>query len=267
MEDKHLVSVIIPTFNSEKFLERCLHSVEDQTYNNIEVIVVDNYSKDKTREILETHQARILLFRGIRSTARNVGAAAARGEYILSLDSDMELAPNVIAECVEKMDSEFDAIIVAEYSVGEGFWAKCKALEKSCYIGDKLIEAARFFRKDVFDAVNGYDGDLIFGEDWDLHLRICKAGYRSGRIRSCIKHHEGRLGLRESMLKKCHYVMTLEDYRSRNPIEARQQLKLIRPAFLRNWRKLARDPLHTSGMILMKTCEFTASGLVLLSNK
>ena len=48
---KPLVSVVVPTFNSERFLEECLRSIREQTYSNVEVIAVDNYSTDKTREI------------------------------------------------------------------------------------------------------------------------------------------------------------------------------------------------------------------------
>jgi glycosyltransferase involved in cell wall biosynthesis len=80
MKDKPLVSVVVPTFNSEGFLERCLASVRGQTYPNIEVIVVDNYSKDKTREIAKSYGVRVVLCRAGRSMARNVGADLARGQ-------------------------------------------------------------------------------------------------------------------------------------------------------------------------------------------
>ena len=105
---KPLVSVVVPTFNSERFLEECLMSVRAQTYPNVEVIVVDNYSTDRTREIAEKYGARVILCRAIRSEARNVGAGLAKGEFILSVDSDMELTPNVVSECVAKAESGFD---------------------------------------------------------------------------------------------------------------------------------------------------------------
>jgi glycosyltransferase involved in cell wall biosynthesis len=260
MTDDPLVSVIVPTFNSGNFLDKCLCSIEAQTYGNIEAIVVDNYSMDKTREIAEKHQAKVVLLNGIRSKARNIGLKAAKSDFIFSIDSDMVLTPNTIAECVAIVQSGFDAVIVAELSVGEGFWAKCKALEKSCYIGDNLIEAARFFRKETLDAVNGYDRDLEFGEDWDLTLRIRKLGYRIARTRAHLIHQEGKLRLKDSVLKKRHYSKTYEAYRRKHPEEAKSQLQLIRPAFVRNWRKLAIDPMHALGMIFMKTCEFVFAG-------
>lgn len=261
MKDEPSVSVVVPTFDSERFLERCLGSVRGQSYPNIEVIVVDNYSMDRTREIAESCGARVVLCRAGRSRARNVGAGLAEGEFVLFVDSDMELTPNVIGECVSKVESGFDAVIIPEFSVGDGFWAKCKALEKLCYIGDDLIEAARFFKTEVFEAVGGYDPQLEFGEDWDLNQRISKARYRVGRIDVPIRHHDEGLSLRETMLTKRYYGKTLKRYRLKHPREAKQQLKPIRLAFIRNWRKLTKDPLYALGMLFMKTCEFM-SGLL-----
>ncbi|MDH5770151.1 MAG: glycosyltransferase [Candidatus Bathyarchaeota archaeon] len=260
MKDEPLVSVIIPTSNSERFLERCLKSIWEQSYPNIEVIVVDNRSMDRTREIAEGCGVRIVLCRAGRSRARNVGAGYAKGEFVLFVDSDMELTPNVVRQCIAKVESGFDAIIIPELSVGEGFWAKCRALEKLCYIGDDLIEAARFFQREVFEVVGGYDPQLESGEDWDLSQRISKARYRVGRIGVPIRHHDESLSLRETMLKKHYYGKTLKRYRLKHPKEAKQQLKLIRLAFIRNWRKLTKDPVYALGMLFMKTCEFM-SGL------
>lgn len=256
--NKPLVSVVVPTFNSERFLGECLRSVREQTYPCIEVIVVDDHSTDRTREIAEKYGVKVVLCRGIRSKARNVGAGLAKGEFILCVDSDMELTPNVINECVAKVERGFDVVIIPEISVGEGFWTECRALEKLCYIGDDLIEAARFFKKEAFEAVEGYDPQLEAGEDWDINQRIRSNDFKIGRVDAFIKHHEGRLSLVETMLKKHHYGKTLKRYRIKHPKEARQQLRLIRHAFMKNWRELANDPIHALGMFLMKTCEFIA---------
>jgi len=265
--DKPLVSAVVPTFNSEKFFEECLKSVRGQTYPNIEIIVVDNYSRDKTREIAENYGARIFLSDAKRSEARNIGVERAKGKLVLFVDSDMELDFSVVDECVEKIGEGNDGVIIPEISVGSSFWAKCKALEKTCYIGDDSIEASRFFRRTVFETVGGYDSELEAGEDWDLNQRTRKAGYSVGRIDAFIKHHEGRLSLQETMLKKRHYGKTLQRYRMKHPGEARQQLKLIRPAMMRNWRKLAKDPIHALGMFFMKACEFLAAGFGLVVSK
>jgi glycosyltransferase involved in cell wall biosynthesis len=262
-----LVSVIIPTKNSEKTLGICLKSIVEQTYPSIDILVVDNYSVDGTRELAEKFCVKVIESRVGRSGARNLGAKNTIGDFILSLDSDMELTYGVVEECVKKAKEGYDSIIIPEVSVGEGFWAECKALEKSCYIGDALIEASRFFTRDAFETVAGYDSELEAGEDWDLNTRIRKAGYAIGRISSRIKHHEGRLSLRKTTMKKYQYGKTLEKYKRKHPTEAKQQLKLIRPAFLRSWRTLARNPIHTMGMLLIKTCEIGATGLGYFTEK
>jgi len=264
MTNKPLVSVVIPTKNSEVTIEKCLRSVRGQAYSRIEIVVVDAFSRDGTRKIAEAFGAKILETGVNRSEARNIGAEKSRGWFVFFVDSDMELIPSVVEECISKIGEGFCGVIVPEISVGKGFWAKCKALEKSCYIGDDTIEAARFFKKCVFDGVGGYDLELEAGEDWDLNHRVKRAGYRIGRVNAFIKHDEGRLSLQKTILKKYHYGKTLQSYRTKNPEEAKQQSMLIRPAFVRNWRALARDPSHTLGMFVMKTCEFLASGVGVL---
>ena len=81
-----------------------------------------------------------------------------------------------------------------------------------------------------------FDEEINGQEDWDLHVRIRKDGFRIGRINSFIRHNEGRLSLRKTMIKKRNYGKTLKIYTTKNPKEARAQLTLIRPAFIRNWR-------------------------------
>jgi glycosyltransferase involved in cell wall biosynthesis len=261
MADKTLVSVIIPTKNAGATIEKCLQSIKLQTYPNIETIVVDSSSKDKTKSIAEDYGATVIEIDAKRSEARNVGAEKTRGSLVLFVDSDMELDSSAVNECIGKIGEGYDGVIIPEISFGEGFWAKCKALEKACYIGDDTIEAARFFKRSVLENVGGYDKELEAGEDWDLNQRIRKAGYRIGRIRAPTRHHEGRLRLVETMLKKQHYGRTLKRYQTKHPELAKQQLKLTRPAFIRNWRRLAKDPIHALGMLFMKTCEFGVAAI------
>jgi len=253
-----LVSVVVPTFDSDEFLKECLRSIREQIYGNVEIIVVDHYSTDKTKEIAENSGARVIESNAKRSEARNIGAGKAKGNFVFFVDSDMELNSTVIEKCVEKIRNGCDAVIVPEVSVGEGFWAKCKALEKNCYIGDASIEAARFFKRDVFESTGGYDSELEAGEDWDLDQRICNRGYQIKRINVFIKHNEGKLSLQETMAKKNYYGKTIKLYRIKYPGWGKQQLKPFRSAFLRNWRRLAKDPIHALGMVFMKFLEFVS---------
>ena len=125
------------------------------------------------------------------------------GTSIFFIDSDTELTSAIVQECVDKIQNE-DAkpIIVLEISVGEGFWGRRKASEKECHIGDDRIKAGRFFDKDAFFKVGKWNEDMIGTEDWDLTSRIRTEGFKVDRIHGLIKHHEGNLGLIETLKSK-----------------------------------------------------------------
>jgi len=202
---KFLVSVIIPTRNSQEFLEQCLESIKKQSYGNIEIIVVDNNSNDKTKEIAKKY-TKYVFNKGLeRNIQRNFGALKSKGDYLLFLDSDMELSENVISDCIllSEKENNLGGIIIPEVSFGKSFWAKCKALERSFYTSVDWIEAARFISKRVFNESSGFDEKLISGEDWDLNQRI-KSKYKISRIGSFIKHNEGKLSLILLLKKKMH---------------------------------------------------------------
>jgi len=267
VSDKVLVSIIIPTFNSQSVIEKCLNSLKRQTYRHLEIIVVDNYSNDATRKIASRYGS--LYSKGSeRCTQRNFGATKAKGEFLFFIDSDMELESTVVEECVnEAVEKNTDAIIVPEVSVGEGFWTDCKALERSCYINDSSIEAPRFFKKKAFLKLGGYDENLIAAEDWDLSQRLKKSGFLVSRINSLIKHHEGKLSLKKTMIKKYRYGMTISRYIRKHKEESKQQFVLIRPCFLKSYKRLFKKPVVTAGMVVMKACEFAAGLWGMFVNK
>lgn len=253
---KRKVSIIIPTKNSQNSLESCLKSIKAQTYKNIEIIVVDNHSSDKTIQIAKKYADKVLTKGPERSTQRNFGVYQSTGDYIAWFDSDMQLEKNVVKECVDLMNKS-SAAIIPEKSIGSGFWAKCRSLEKSCYVGDDTIEGLRFIKKSVFKKVGMFSDDFISGEDWDVTIRVRKDGYKIARTKSYVFHDEGDLSLIKDLRKKYYYAKQSLPYVDRH-IKAPSDVMtfIIRPAFLRNWRKLAQDPYHAAGMLFMKFCEF-----------
>src|SRR5258708_4868852 len=152
------VSVIISTRNAAVTLENCLKSIQKQTYKPGELIVVDRDSTDGTKQIAQKYTNQVYNYGTERSDQRNYGAKKASGDYLLFLDADMELTPSVIESAVKRVEKEpgVAAVIIPEESVGNGYWAKVKAFERSFYIGDLSIEAPRFINKKVFLKVGGY---------------------------------------------------------------------------------------------------------------
>lgn len=117
-----MISVIIPVYNAEKYIERCLESLLHQSFGDWEAICVDDGSKDYSGEILDSLSAsdsriRVLhIENGGVSNARNVGIAAARGESVLFVDSDDFLHPQTMEICGSLMQSEGADIVAFTYN-------------------------------------------------------------------------------------------------------------------------------------------------------
>jgi len=260
-----LVSVIVTTYNNSETLDACLASIARQSYAAVELLVVDNNSVDTTKQIARTYTDKVYNQGPERCTQRNYGVKQARGDYVMIIDSDMELTPDVVSACVQQVtaDPQLKALVVPEESFGQGFWAQCKRLERSFYVGIPWMEAARFFDKPTYLAVGGYDESLISGEDWDLSQRVSERA-SLGRIHKYIRHNEGRLSLLRTLKKKYYYAQQFAKYlavNKSNPVISSQTGIVTRYAlfFSRPARLLKRPDLGL-GMLFMKTCEFAWGG-------
>jgi len=258
------VSVIIPTKNSEETIETCLKSIKNQSSQDIEIIVVDNNSTDKTKQIAKKYTNLVFNKGPERSAQRNFGAKVAKGTYLLFIDSDMKLMKDVVKECIEKINGH-KALVIPEESFGVGFWAKCKALERSFYLGVDWIEAARFFDEKIFRQFGGYDESQTGTEDYDLPQRIKqKYGDESiGRINSLILHNEGKLSLVRTLSKKHYYAKTMQKYAKTNKKYFNKQASISNryKLYFSEPQKLFSNPIVGAGMLFMKTAEFAAGGL------
>lgn len=267
-----LVSVIVTTFNNHATLDACLSSISAQDYPNTELIVVDNSSTDDTKEIAGRYTPQVYDKGPERSAQRNYAVSLAKGEYVVIVDSDMELSPHVIAACVDEVNESphLGGLTIPEESFGCGFWAQCKRLERSFYVGVDWIEAARFFRKELYERAGGYDGDLVSGEDWDLSQRVAALS-PLGRIDEFIYHNEGHLNLVKTLRKKYYYAGLAGAYLHKQQVKSKltdqvgplQRYKL----FFSRPGQLFRNPAIGMGMLFMKTCEFGFGGLGYLMAK
>src|SRR5659263_671550 len=133
--DEPLVSIIIPTYNSESTLDVCLNSTKDQTYKNIEIIIVDKFSTDNTKGIAKKYTNKILEKGPERSTQFNFASKHANRKYIYRVDFDFIVGPKVVEECIAKCEHEgFDAIAVHNTSDPTiSFWSKVRKFERDMY--------------------------------------------------------------------------------------------------------------------------------------
>lgn len=272
MIEKGYVSVIVPTYNAEKLISRCLSSIRNQSYKKVEIILVDQSSPDKTVTLAKKYADKIILrekpqFYSPPAKSRNMGAAEAKGEYLMNIDADMELPTDLIKHCVEKISLEnASALVIHEQDIGLNFWARCRALEKDIMRKDPYMEAARFVRRDVFDAVGGYDSDLGSGEDWDIHARIKNHG-TIAYSDIPLKHHTGKKHLFENAQKMVSYGRTFDKYVKKHPVLSKKQLTPFRPMYLRNWKMLARRPILAGGLFILKFSEFSSAFVGLIYTK
>jgi len=250
-----MISVIVPTKNASRTIEKNISSIISQNYKNIEIIIVDNKSKDLTNEIAESLGATVIQHGPERAFQKNMGARVAKGEYVVFIDADMTLAPTVLEECLAVAGPRC-AVIIPEESFGANFWARAKVLERRCYRGNDAIEAARFFRREDFLALGGFDEDLVAsGEDLDVSQRARRAGFEFRRISSLIMHDEGAPTPWETFVKWRYYGRNMAKYWKKNPAEARAQYNPLRRGWLRHWRDLVAAPHLTLAFLFLKACQ------------
>lgn len=129
-----LVSVIVPVYNSSSYIKRCVDAIRSQTYTNLEIILVDDGSKDNSLEMMEEYakeDSRIVVIHkenGGSSSARNVGIARATGKYICFCDSDDYYEKDIVEKLAYVFDTKEDAIISQCMSV-------CRNEDESLFSG------------------------------------------------------------------------------------------------------------------------------------
>lgn len=187
------VSVVIPTFNRANTIVRAVTSVLNQTYEDFELIIIDDGSKDNTKEVIA--QIQDTRVRYIKSpinrgaaNARNSGIRAAKGEYIAFQDSDDEWLPDKLKLQVEAMDGSAPEVGLVytrfyyEREEGRLEWPPISVpmQQKSGHIFAHLLNynpvggPTMLVRKECFQTVGLFDTELRSMEDYELALRIAK---------------------------------------------------------------------------------------------
>lgn len=271
-----LVSVVITTKNEEKHIGRCIKSIKEQSYPYIEVILVDNSSTDRTKEIGKKLGAKVYNIGPERSAQRNLGIAKGKGKYTMYVDADMILSRKVVESCVRVAEKDFmiKGIYVPEIVVGKGFWIKVRAFERSFYDGT-VVDCARFFPKKAFEDVKGFDLTMTGPEDWDLDKKIRSIG-KVKLIKAPIFHNEGRFNMKKYIEKKVYYSKSMEKYIKKwgkNDPDVKKQLGIfyrLIGIFVYDYKfiKLLRHPILTLGMFYLRLkVGFSCLRLVFRKNK
>jgi glycosyltransferase involved in cell wall biosynthesis len=187
MINSPLVSIVIPTYNHASMLQRALATVVEQTHQNWNAIVVNNFSTDNTLEVVAAFndpRIQCVNFRnhGVIGASRNEGIALATGKYVAFLDSDDTWFPTKLEQCVEILESGSDLVCHAEYWIDESGKSRLVAYGPSeaathhnlIYKGNRISTSATVVRTALLKEVHGFDvaPELISTEDYDLWIRL-----------------------------------------------------------------------------------------------
>ena len=269
-----LVSIIVPTKNSADNLNSLLYSLTKSSYGNFEIIINDDKAtNDNTNTVIMKYldKLRIVFIQEnvSMSQARKKGVDHAKGEILLHLDSDMQVTPLLLRECVTILTGNIDLIVIPEESFGGTFWARCKWLEKRMYDGVAEIESVRCMRKKLYETVHGHNENMIFSEDKDLDLRLRQVTTRVGRSKNYLLHNEGSLKLMKNVLKKKNYSNTSNIYAEAHPKEYRWQRNPLNRywIYLKKYRYGLKHPILYMGVFYMKTVEYVFVGISMIRVK
>jgi glycosyltransferase involved in cell wall biosynthesis len=243
-----LVSVIIPCYNGETYLGEAITSALVQTYRNVEVLVIDDGSTDRSPAIAQKFPVRYIRQenRGLTPT-RNRGIRESRGSFIVFLDADDRLRPDAIEAGMRVFAENADcAMTVGDHLFVSENGSHLADSQKRCLteahyealLRSNFIEmiSSVLFRKSVLERVGGFDVSLRVAEDYDLYLRISRdhpicchpAVIAEYRLHQTNASHNSEL-----MLVKTLYVLQSQaQYARRNPRHLFAYL-----AGVKNWRK------------------------------
>jgi len=177
------VSVVIPYYNQPKYLDQTLKSVKESDYPKIEIIVVnDGSTTEKANHVFEALNGVVKISKenGGLSSARNVGIAAAKGDFIIPLDSDDLIRPDYIRKGVEALTNNPELGYVSCHA--QNFGEITNAYIPVGYVPAMMPysnthgKCTNMYRRELFDTCGGYDEVMTSYEDWDLLLTLDDCG-------------------------------------------------------------------------------------------
>lgn len=229
-----LVSVIVPTCNRPAMLRECLRSIAQQTYGNIEIVVVNDGGESVREMVSSMELGREVQFidhkvRKGPSAARNNGIKAAKGKYIAYLDDDDVYYPDHILELVNFLENNrsfvvySDAMKVLQYkSDGECLTKESEHIDSIDFDAEKLLVSNYIpvicvsHRKDCVENVGYFDENLFTHEDWDFFIRLSSL-YSFAHVRKITCEY--RIKLDDSSAttqKRANFFKTAREIHRRN---------------------------------------------------
>lgn len=274
-----LLSIIIPTKNEQNNIGRLIESIKsdcDYHQNRVEIIVVDHpESSDNTRALAQSFENVKVFTKGPeRSTQRNYGASKASGDILMFLDADMEIPGNKkeksgllgeILNYYQNSHNQDNALIIPEQIPGHSLYARARNLEKTIYIGNAKISAARIYPTHMFRKIGGYNETMISAEDWELDRRFRQNGGVVGFSKNHILHNEEDLGFVKAIRKKIYYAKKLKEYKPGNQIELNPIYRIF--VLVSKPKLILKHPIEFMYLLTLKFSEFGMGMWVYMKTK
>jgi len=234
-------SVIIVGYNSEKYLNDCFDSLKNQTYDDFEIVFVDNNSKDKTKQILKKYPEIICCWCSSNlgyAGGNNIGVDIARGKYVVLLNPDTKADKNFLKELIKTMKSNrkigacqpkilimnkpelINTVELATNYLGFSWCGQYMEPSVDAYLSAEICfasGAASIYRRDVYEKVGGLDTDyFMYHEDTDLSWGIRLLNYKIMFNPDAIVYHDYSFGRNKNKIyneEKNRLVTILKNYK------------------------------------------------------
>lgn len=214
-ECKTRVSIVIPCRNEETYIEQCLQSMVKQSYGieNIEILVCDGYSNDRTQEIIKDlsdkyNQIKLVLNeKRVAPSAMNLGIKQATGSIIIIFGAHAYMDKDYVKNCVKKLEDD-DALACVGgkiINISENGTAKAISLAMSSPFGvgnalfrfsdkEQYVDTVAFgaYKKKVFDEVGLFDEEFVRNQDDELNFRVTESGNKILLSPDIISHYYTR---------------------------------------------------------------------------
>lgn len=229
MENRKLASVVIPTYNAEKTIDRCLQSIVDQTYDNLQILCCDDCSKDGTWQKLQewaARDSRIIVMRNDvncrAAFSRNRCIECAEGEYVAQIDDDDYCALDRIEKQIEFLEThpEYDFCGTGIQMFDEnGVYAKSSRTEGYAPTARDFLWSAVFcnpsmaYRRKALETVGGYRvaKETRRSQDYDMHMRMYEAGLRGYIMPELLTYYYRG----QNSFPKCKYSYRIDEAKLR----------------------------------------------------
>ena len=260
------VSIIIPAYNSEKFIKRCLDSVINQIYKNLEIIVIDDASKDNTKQIIKEYAEKDNRIRPFYSSenkgvsfSRNIGLKASTGEYIMFVDSDDELTKDAVRRMIDiavKYNSDYvDSYEIVKYTKRNNkvcMFTEFKVPKKHLVLGSikenpKIISMYMYSKGKLIK--RELVGDLIYDESLRVYEDVVFEQTLKSRVKNYVMmnkpvyfYYQREDSLINALGKKHTYFL-----------ESVKRVKLIYEDFDKNIKDIIEEMLFQNAFLTLFT--------------